>query len=124
MVASFGEAWPGLRRPQGDHLLRLRSGPGASVLNNRREAASFRPLREDATCCTGPAQEPLDRTAPPLVVDQFLAEEATGVRRDGSPPEGCRRNIGPALTHLPLSCVRREDLVCRRHAYARSAILT
>jgi len=40
-VASFGEAWPGLRRPQGDHLLRLRSGPGASVLNNRREAASF-----------------------------------------------------------------------------------
>src|SRR5580658_6322183 len=45
MVASFGEAWPGLRRPQGDHLLRLRSGPGASVLNNRREAASFRMAR-------------------------------------------------------------------------------
>src|SRR5580658_5746676 len=52
MVASFGEAWPGLRRPQGDHLLRLRSGPGASVLNNRREAASF-PVLTDAVLKRG-----------------------------------------------------------------------
>jgi hypothetical protein len=67
------------------------------------------------------AREPLDRTAPPLVVEQLLSEAAVRMRSDGAPPERGGRHVRVPLAYLPFSRVCREDPTCRYHGRPRGA---
>jgi len=68
------------------------------------------------------APEPLDGAPPPLIVKPFFGKVASCVPANELSPEGSRRHVLGALTHLPRPFVCCEDLVGRRRPQARATV--